>query len=30
VARWHAEQDLFNAARLVEKARPWAHKRPPD
>lgn len=29
VARWHAETDLFAAARLVEQARPWAHARPP-
>jgi aspartyl-tRNA(Asn)/glutamyl-tRNA(Gln) amidotransferase subunit A len=28
VARWHAEPDLFAAARFVEKARPWAHARP--
>ena len=24
VARWHAEEDLFRAARVVESARPWA------
>ena len=24
VARWHAEEDLFSAARVVESARPWA------
>jgi len=24
VARWHAEADLFGAARRLEKARPWA------
>ena len=28
VARWHAEADLFAAARLIEKARPWAGRLP--
>jgi aspartyl-tRNA(Asn)/glutamyl-tRNA(Gln) amidotransferase subunit A len=28
VARWHAEADLFAAARIVESARPWAHTLP--
>ncbi|HET8746806.1 MAG TPA: amidase family protein [Ramlibacter sp.] len=30
VARWHAEADLFAAARLIEKARPWATRFPPE
>jgi aspartyl-tRNA(Asn)/glutamyl-tRNA(Gln) amidotransferase subunit A len=29
VGRWHAEADLFSAARIVERARPWAHRVPP-
>ena len=28
VARWHAEADLFAAARRIEQARPWADKQP--
>ena len=28
VARWHAEHDLFAAARRLERARPWTHKQP--
>jgi aspartyl-tRNA(Asn)/glutamyl-tRNA(Gln) amidotransferase subunit A len=28
VARWHAEADLFAAARMVEKARPWTAQLP--
>ena len=24
VARWHAEEDLFSAARVIESTRPWA------
>jgi aspartyl-tRNA(Asn)/glutamyl-tRNA(Gln) amidotransferase subunit A len=28
VGRWHAEHDLFAAARLLERGRPWAHKQP--
>ncbi|HUQ24334.1 MAG TPA: amidase [Burkholderiales bacterium] len=28
VGRWHAERDLFAAARLLERARPWTHKGP--
>jgi aspartyl-tRNA(Asn)/glutamyl-tRNA(Gln) amidotransferase subunit A len=28
VARWHAEADLFAAARMVEKARPWTARLP--
>jgi aspartyl-tRNA(Asn)/glutamyl-tRNA(Gln) amidotransferase subunit A len=28
VARWHAEADLFAAARILEKARPWAKRVP--
>jgi aspartyl-tRNA(Asn)/glutamyl-tRNA(Gln) amidotransferase subunit A len=28
VARWHAEADLFAAARTLEKVRPWAHRVP--
>lgn len=27
-ARWHAEADLFAAARRIESARPWAHPMP--
>ena len=30
VARWHAEADLFAAARALEKARPWAKRVPPE
>ena len=30
VGRWHAEADLFRAARIVERARPWAHRVPPE
>jgi aspartyl-tRNA(Asn)/glutamyl-tRNA(Gln) amidotransferase subunit A len=29
VARWHAEADLFAAARIVETGRPWAPRVPP-
>jgi aspartyl-tRNA(Asn)/glutamyl-tRNA(Gln) amidotransferase subunit A len=28
VGRWHAEHDLFAAARRLERARPWADKQP--
>ncbi|HWI39594.1 MAG TPA: amidase [Burkholderiales bacterium] len=28
VARWHAEADLFAAARRIEQARPWADRQP--
>jgi aspartyl-tRNA(Asn)/glutamyl-tRNA(Gln) amidotransferase subunit A len=30
VARWHAEADLFAAARALEKARPWGKRVPPE
>ena len=30
VARWHAEADLFAASRMIEKARPWARRLPPE
>jgi len=30
VARWHAEADLFAAARALEKTRPWAKRVPPE
>lgn len=30
VARWHAEADLFAAARLIEKRCPWADRLPPE
>ena len=30
VARWHAEADLFSAARALEKTRPWAKRVPPE
>jgi len=30
VARWHAEADLFAAARRLEKARPWTQRVPPE
>jgi aspartyl-tRNA(Asn)/glutamyl-tRNA(Gln) amidotransferase subunit A len=29
VARWHAEGDLFAAARALERAQPWAERIPP-
>jgi len=30
VGRWHAEADLFAAARMLERARPWGQRVPPE
>lgn len=30
VGRWHAEADLFAAARILERARPWTQRVPPE
>ncbi|MGH8741831.1 MAG: amidase family protein, partial [Burkholderiales bacterium] len=30
VARWHAEADLFAAARIIEKRMRWSERMPPE